>query len=58
MKLCGQVRAESEPVQISDPISNHSGLRAGQAVEDQLPLHLGATKWCVALQLLLILVLW
>lgn len=37
---------------------NQSGLRAGQAIEEQLSLCPGATKWCVALQLLLILVLW
>lgn len=58
VKPCGQVAAESEPVQIGDHICNQSGLRAGQAMEDQLPLPLGATEWCVALQLLLILVLW
>lgn len=58
MKPCGQVTAESEPVQTDDPISNQSGLRPGEAMEDQLPLPLGATKCCVALQFLLILVLW
>lgn len=38
VKPCGQVTAESEPVQTGDPISDQSGLRAAQAMEDQLPL--------------------
>lgn len=40
MKPCGQVAAQSEPVQTGDPISNPSGLKAGQAMEDQLPTSL------------------
>lgn len=36
--------AKSQPVQTSGPISDQRGLRAGWAMEDQLPLPPGATE--------------